>query len=75
MNIHEFIGAVADIFEETDCSLFQEDTQYQTLDEWDSITALSLIAMIKTKMGKIVTGKEIRSCHTINELFRLIDSK
>lgn len=75
MDIQEFISAFAEQFEETDFSEIHKDTDYQDLEEWSSLTAMSIIALAKTKYGKTITGREIRSCNTVEELFNLIASK
>lgn len=75
MDIKEFIEIFADQLDDTDASEIQADTVYQELDEWSSLTAMSLIAMAKTQFGKTITGREVRSCQTVEELFNLIASK
>ena len=75
MDIQEFISAFAEQFDDTDISEIHADTEYQELEEWSSLTAMSIIALAKTKYGKTVTGREIRSCNTVEELFNLIASK
>lgn len=75
MDITEFITAFAEQFDDTDISEIHADTEYQELEEWSSLTVMSLIALAKTKYGKTLTGREIRSCNTVEELFNLINSK
>ncbi len=75
MEIKDFIENFAEQFDETDASEIQAETHYQDLDEWSSLTAMSIIAMAKTQYGKAITGKEIRSCETVQELFDLIQNK
>ena len=75
MDIKEFIEIFAEQLDDTNVSEIQADTEYQELEEWSSLTAMSLIAMAKTKYGKTITGREIRSCKTVEELFNLIASK
>ena len=36
---------------------------------------MSVIAMAKTQYGKTITGAEIRTCETVEDLFNLIASK
>lgn len=74
MELNDFISKFAEQFDDTDASEFASDTIYQELDEWSSLTAMCIIAFIKTEYGKTVTGKEIRSCETIEELFNLVAS-
>lgn len=75
MELKEFIVSFANQLDDTDVSEIQADTEYQELEEWSSITAMSLIALAKTQYGKTITGREVRSCKTVEELFNLINSK
>lgn len=75
MELNEFIKGFAEQFDETNASEIEADTYYQELDEWSSLSALSIIAFVKTNYNKTITGKEIRSCETVEELFELIQSK
>ena len=75
MKLQEFIDNFADQFDETDASEILADTEYQELDEWSSLTAMSIIALAKTEYGKTITGREVRGCKTVEALFNLIASK
>lgn len=75
MELNEFIKGFAEQFDETDPSEIQAETCYQDLDEWSSLSAMSIIAFVKTQYNKAITGKEIRSCKTVEDLFNLIQSK
>lgn len=75
MELNEFISAFADQFDETDASEIQADTEFLELEEWSSLTGMSVIAMVKTQYGKTITGKEIRSCDTVEDLYNLVASK
>lgn len=75
MDIKEFITLFAEQFDDVDVNEIHEDTAYQELDDWSSLTAMSLIAMAKTQFGKTITGREVRSCKTVGDLYRLIDNK
>ena len=74
MELKEFITGFAEQFDDTDASEIQADTNYQELEEWSSLTAMSIIAFVKTQCGKAITGKEIRSCNTVEELYNLVVS-
>lgn len=75
MNIEDFIAAFADQFDDTDISEITADCEFHNLDEWSSLTGLGIMAMVKTKYGKTVTGMEIRNCVTVEDLFNLVASK
>lgn len=74
MKLEEFIEAFAAEFQETPTNLFNANTEYRTLDEWGSLTALSIIAMIDEQFDKTITGENLRSCKTIEELYNLVES-
>ena len=75
MELQDFISNFANQFDDTDASEIQADTEYQELEEWSSLTAMSLIALAKAEYGKTITGREVRSCKTVEDLFNLIASK
>lgn len=75
MELKEFIENFADQFDDTDPSEIAQDTKFHELDEWSSLLGMSVIAMAKTQYGKTITGKEIRECETVEDLFNLIASK
>lgn len=75
MELKEFISAFADQFDDTDPSEITATTEFHELDEWSSLTGMSVIALAKTQYGKTITGKEIRECETVEDLFNLISSK
>ena len=75
MELKEFIKGFADQFEETDLEEISENTKFRELEEWDSLIAMSLIAFVRTRYGKTLSGEEIRSCGTVKELFDLIAVK
>lgn len=74
MELQKFIAEFAEQFDDTDVSEIQANTVFQDLDEWSSLTTLSIIAFVKTEYGKTITGKEIRSCETVKDLFDLVSS-
>ena len=75
MNLDEFVKAFAAEFDETPEDQFKADTEFKSLEEWSSLTALSIIAMIDEQMDKTVTGADIRASKTIEDLFNLANSK
>ena len=75
MDLKEFIENFAAEFDETPIEDFAPDTDYKSLDEWNSLTALSIISMVDEELDKSVTGSELKSVSTIKELFDLIQAK
>ena len=75
MTLDEFVKAFAAEFDETPEEVFKADTKYRELDEWGSLTALSIIAMAMDGFEKKITGADLRGCNTIEDLYNLIQTK
>ena len=72
MNIQEFIGNFAAQFDDTDEALITPETKFKQLDEWSSLTALSIIAMVDDEYDVILKGNDIINSETIQELFDIV---
>lgn len=75
MELNEFVKNFAEQFEDTDIDDIQATSVFKEFDEWSSLMGMSVIAMAKTIYGKTITGKEIRACETVEDLYNLIASK
>lgn len=75
MELNNFVKNFAEQFDDTDASEITASTEFHDLEEWSSLTGMSVIAMARTLYGKTITGKEIRECDTVEDLFNLIASK
>ena len=73
MDLNTFIKHFAEQFDETDESVFTPDTVYQELEEWSSLAALSIIALVRTNYGKKITAMNVRSCKTIKDLYEFVE--
>ena len=75
MELKEFIENFAAQFEETDSNEITAITIFKDLDEWSSLTALSVIAMADEEYEVVLTGDDIRNSTTVNDLFELVKAK
>ena len=75
MNINDFIENFAAQFDETDASVFTPETVFHELDEYSSLIALSLIAMVDEEYDVTLKGDDMRSAVTIQDLFNFVQSK
>lgn len=75
MTIDEFVTRFAEEFDDTPAEEFKADTVFKSLDEWGSLTALSIIAMVDEEFEKRITGADLRSVETIQDLYNLVMSK
>lgn len=75
MELNEFVANFADQFDDTDSAEIQASTIFHDLEEWSSLTGMSVIALAKTQYGKSITGAELKACITVEDVFNLIKSK
>ena len=75
MELNDFLSHFREQFDDTDPNEIEASTIYKDLDEWSSLIAFSVIAMVKVEYGKTVTGAEIRHCNTVEDLFNTVAAK
>lgn len=75
MEIKEFIENFASQFEETDASVIMAETKFRELDEWSSLLALSVIAMVDEEYDVQLKGDDMRSAKTIEDLYNIVKSR
>ena len=75
MELNDFLTHFREQFDDTEPEAIEADTEYKDLDEWSSLIAFSVIAMVKVEYGKTLTGAEIRHCNTVEDLFNTVSSK
>ena len=75
MDINTFIDNFAEQFDDTSADQIKAETNFRDLDEWSSLIAFSVIAMVKVEYSKTVTGAEIRHCNTVEDLFNTVAAK
>lgn len=75
MTLDEFVKAFAEELEETPVENVSALTEYKKLEEWGSLCALSIIAMVDENFDKSITGADLRSVNTVEELYNLVLAK
>lgn len=75
MEIKEFISNFAEQFDDLDASVLTPETEFKTLEDWNSLVALSVIAMIDEEYDVTIKGDDIRNAKTIEDLYNNVSSK
>lgn len=75
MELVKFIENFAAQFDDTDPSEIKADTLFHDLDEWSSLTALSIIAMADEEYDVTLKGNDINDAKTVEDLFNIVKSK
>ena len=72
MDLNDFVSNFAEQFDETDLSEIRADTVYKELNEWSSMVALSVIAMIDAEYNVQLKGTDIYGSNTVEDLFNRV---
>jgi acyl carrier protein len=75
MNDQQFIKDFEEQFDDLQPGSLTLDTELESLDEWSSLQALTIIAMIDSKYGIRVSGSEVNDAKTVGEIYNLIKNK
>ena len=75
MELNDFIKNFASQFDDTDASVFTPETVFHELDEYSSLIALSIIAMVDEEYDITIKGDDIRNSATIEDLYKVVASK
>ncbi len=72
MDINTFIEKLEVEFEELEQGTLKPDTNFRNIDEWSSMYALIIIALIDTEYEVVVTGEDLSKIETVQELYDLV---
>lgn len=75
MDIDKFIEHFTDLFDETDPATISATTQFKSLDEWSSLVALSVIAMVDEEYDVEFRGDDIRGSNTVEDLYNIVKNR
>jgi len=71
MDIENFVHEFDDVPAES----FTPDTLFKDNDEWSSMTALSIIAMVDENYSVRLTGDDIRKSSTVSDVYNIVLEK
>lgn len=75
MTLEEFVIEIEDAFEIQERGTLLPDTDYKNFEEWDSMHALILIALIDTEFDLLVSGNDLKNLVTVREVYQLIQDR
>lgn len=75
MEIKDFISNFAEQFDDLDASVLTPETEFKALDDWNSLVALSVIAMIDEEYDVTIKGDDMRGAKTIQDLFNIVKER
>ncbi|MFV8368181.1 phosphopantetheine-binding protein [Flavobacterium sp. LB2R40] len=75
MEITNFLENFMSVLDDIDDILITNKTIFRDLEEWDSLTALSLIAMVDEEYSLKLTGDDIKTSTTLQDIFEKLKNK
>ena len=72
MEFDNFIKNFVDAVEIEEVSGISKDTKFRELSEWDSLSYLSVIAMMDEEYDTQIEGPEFKKLQTINDIYQYI---
>lgn len=75
MDIKEFISNFAEQFDDLDSSVLTPETEFKQLEDWNSLVAISVIAMIDEEYDVTVKGNDITGANTIQDLYNTVSDR
>mgnify|MGYP004442799131 FL=1 len=74
MDMKEFIANFVDQFDEVPATEVTPETPHHEMEEWSSMIALSVMAMIDEEYDVKLKAKEMRNSQTVQELYDIVQS-
>jgi len=75
MDLNSFIEKFAEAIELEDSSVLSGDTVFRTLPEWDSLSYLSVIAMMDEEYDIQIENSDFKQLLTIEDLVNYISNR
>lgn len=75
MELKDFIDNFAAQMEETDPAEIKATTVFRDLDEWSSLSALSILAMVDEEYDVTLKGDDMKAAQTVEDLYNIVKSK
>jgi acyl carrier protein len=72
MKLEEKLALIAEALDASPASV-KADTELKSLDEWDSMGKLSIMAMLSSKFGKEINGKRLTEYNTAADILSDMD--
>lgn len=75
MDINVFMAQIAEQYDDVDVAMLTPQTEFRKVEGWTSLVALMIITMIDEEYGVVITGDEMKTATSLQELYNLVASK
>lgn len=74
MDINEFLEKIKSELSDS-ADLITAETRFKELDEWDSLTGMSILILLEESYGKRISEDIFKSCITFVDIYNHINEK
>ena len=75
MELNKFMAQIAEQYDDVDVAILTPETAFRKVEGWTSLVALMIITMIDEEYGVVITGDEMKTATSLQELYNLVASK
>ncbi|WP_321307521.1 phosphopantetheine-binding protein [Marinifilum fragile] len=75
MDVKKFIEDFADQFDDVEANELTLEKEFRNVEEWSSLTALSVIAMVDEEYEVVLKGEDITNSNTIEDIYKIVKSR
>lgn len=75
MTIEQFIEDFENAVEDVEPGSLSANTAFKSIEQWDSLSVLTLIAMVDADYDVRLKAKELKQVDTLSDLFYVVESK
>ena len=68
MDINVFMAQIAEQYDDVDVAILTPETAFRKVEGWTSLVALMIITMIDEEYGVVITGDEMKTATSLQEL-------
>ena len=72
-SLEEFVALFSEQFDETEC--ITAETSFRDLDEWSSLLALSVIAMVDEEFEVALKADDMKRANKVKDLYEIVNEK
>lgn len=72
MDLKQKLAALEEIMDIAEGSLTAE-TDLESIEEWDSLSALSYVVFMEEEFGKKMTGQQVRAFKTVQDILNTMN--
>lgn len=72
MDENKFVEDFASIFDDVEVTELTMDTEFKNLDEWSSLVALGLLAVMEEEYDAELSSKDIEKSITIRDIYNIV---